>query len=102
MNPNNPQHPWARLTRAARQVRDHRDATAPYGFATRVTALAFSSARSVSLIERYALRAVGVAALLALASVAVNFSLLLPVSASAVAEEEELAYSPVALLLTVD
>ena len=102
MNVNDPQHPWSRLTRAAQQIRDERDTSAPYGFATRVGALAFSSPRAVSLVERFALRAVGIATLLALASVAVNFSALLPANAVAVTEEEDAGESPVALLLTVD
>lgn len=73
-NLNHPQHPWARLTRAARAVRDERDATAPYGFATRVAALALAPERALSsLFERFALRALGVACLLALGSVALNY-----------------------------
>ena len=77
MNLNDPKHPWARLTTAARSVSDDRDAAAPSGFATRVTALAFASSRSpLSLVERFALRAVGVACLLAVLSVAVNYSAL--------------------------
>jgi hypothetical protein len=77
MNLNDPRHPWARLTAAARQLPDERDASAPYGFATRVTALAFSTELKVaSLFERFALRAFGVAALLALGSVAWNYNTL--------------------------
>jgi len=75
MNFNDPRHPWARLTAAARQLQDERDASAPYGFATRVTALAFSTELKVaSLFDRLALRAFGVAALLALGSVALNYN----------------------------
>lgn len=102
MNLNDPQHPWTRLTRAARTVRDDRDTAAPYGFATRVSARAFSAASTASLIERYAFRAVGIATLLAVASVAVNFSALRHATSSAVADEDELGDSPIALLLTVD
>jgi hypothetical protein len=77
MNPNAPRDPWSRLTAAARQVSDDRDSAAPYGFATRVAALAFSQERSpVSLFERFALRAVGVSALLALLSVTANYTAL--------------------------
>lgn len=66
---------WDRLVAAAREGRDDRDASAPYGFATRVTALAFSQPlRSVSLLERFALRAVAVASLLAVGSVALNYN----------------------------
>lgn len=100
MNLDDPRHPWPRLVRAARRAPDERGAAAPYGFATRVGALAFSSTRAASLLERYALRAVGVAGLLALASLAVNFSALMPSEATGAAEEE-IGDSPVALLLTV-
>ncbi|MSU51463.1 MAG: hypothetical protein EXS37_20645 [Opitutus sp.] len=73
----NSRHPWARLTSAARACRDDRDVTAPYGFATRVAALALAQERKVvSLIERFALRALGVSCLLALSSVALNYGLL--------------------------
>ena len=77
MNPTNPKHPWSRLTAAARTVRDERHVAAPYGFATRVAALALESERAVtSLLDRFAFRAVGVACLLALVSLAVNFGAL--------------------------
>ena len=73
-NLNDPRHPWSRLTAAARQVRDDRDSSAPYGFATRIAALALAQERRVaSLFERFALRAVGVASLLALFSVVLNY-----------------------------
>ena len=73
-NFNDPRHPWARLTAAAREVKDERDSSAPYGFATRVVALAFAQERSVSsLVERFAFRAVGVASLLALFSIVLNY-----------------------------
>ena len=61
MNPTDPQHPWSRLVAAARRASDDRDTAAPYGFATRVAALAFTQERKMaSLVERFALRAVGV------------------------------------------
>lgn len=70
----NPLEVWARLTAAARSVRDERDTAPPFGFATRVAALAFAQERRLaSLFERFALRALGVACLLALASVALNY-----------------------------
>lgn len=85
MNPNASRDPWSRLVTAARTVRDDRDTTAPYGFATRVAALAFSQERRVvSVFDRFALRAFGVACLLAIASVAVNYSVM---KTSAPAEE---------------
>ena len=92
-NLNDPRHPWSRLTAAARQVRDDRDSSAPYGFATRIAALALAQERRVaSLFERFALRAVGVASLLALFSVVLNYQELStePLIASASAEEPEL------------
>jgi hypothetical protein len=77
MNPNDPRHPWARLTAAARQVQDERDASTPYGFATRVAALAYSQPmKAASLFDAFALRALGVAALLAVFSVAMNYNTL--------------------------
>lgn len=72
---NDPRHPWARLTKAARTVRDDRTAAAPYGFATRVAALAMSQERRVaSLVDLFAFRALGVACLLAVISAAMNYS----------------------------
>ncbi len=69
-----PRRAWARLTAAARQVNDDRDPSAPYGFATRVVALAYAEEeRVVSLLERFALRAVGFASLLAICSIALNY-----------------------------
>ncbi len=74
MNPPDPRHPWSRLVAAARRADAARDTSAPYGFATRIAALAFSSELRVSLFDRFALRALGVACLLAIASVAINYS----------------------------
>jgi hypothetical protein len=84
-NFNDPRNSWARLTAAARTVHDDRDTTAPYGFATRIAALALAQEEKVaSLFDRFALRALGVACLLALSSVALNYeSLSTPASAPA-------------------
>ena len=72
-NVNDPRHPWMRLSSAARAVRDTSDTSVPYGFATRLVALAFAQERRmVSVLERFSLRALGVACLLAIGSVAVN------------------------------
>ncbi len=99
MNPNEPRHPWPRLVAAARQVPDQRDEAAPYGFSTRVAALAFARLPSSSnVLERLALRAVAVACLLAIASVVINYPL---VSNTAPAKhrpsqtEEEVQFTPV-------
>jgi hypothetical protein len=89
MNPTDPQHPWSRLVAAARRAPDERDTAAPYGFATRVAALAFTQERKmISLVERFALRAVGVASLLAILSLLVNYSAL--TTSSSTSTEDEL------------
>ena len=98
-NLNDPRHPWSRLTAAAREVRDARDESAPFGFATRVAAIALAQERRVvSLFERFALRAVGVASLLALFSVALNYQALSTESAVTVALTDE----PVELMAADD
>lgn len=75
MNPTDPKHPWPRLAAAARRVPDDRDTAAPYGFATRVAAIAMTAERSaVSLLERFSLRALGIACLLAVVTLATNYS----------------------------
>ena len=69
-----PRHPWTRLTAAARTVGDDREASAPFGFATRVASLALGrEIRAVSLFDVFALRALAIAVLLAAGSVAFNF-----------------------------
>ena len=87
---NDPRHPWSRLAAAARDARDDRDVSAPYGFATRVAALALAQeGRVASLFERFAFRAVGVASLLALFSVVLNYEALSTVGGSPVAQSED-------------
>jgi hypothetical protein len=72
---NDPHKSWLRLVAAARQVPPAGDESAPYGFATRVAALAFApSAPAPSVFARYSLRAAAVAGLLALAAVAANYT----------------------------
>jgi len=67
--------PWSRLVTAARLApADARDASAPFGFAARVSALAMSSEPTFSaLFARYAPRALGVCALLMVLGVMLNF-----------------------------
>ncbi|HEY1108448.1 MAG TPA: hypothetical protein VGE76_07450 [Opitutaceae bacterium] len=75
MNLQPPRDPWTRLATAARNARDERDTTAPYGFATRMAALAMAQERRVvSLFDRFALRAFGVSCLLALGSLLLNYN----------------------------
>jgi hypothetical protein len=68
MRPTDPNHPWQRLVTLARKT--ERDTSAPFGFATRVTARALAQPRwQPSLFEIFALRALGIACLLMLASI---------------------------------
>jgi hypothetical protein len=74
---NTPSDPrWERLAAAARQIRDSRDTAAPYGFATRVAARAFAAVEPPfsALLAKFSWRALGIAALLAIASAAINYS----------------------------
>ncbi|MEO6244732.1 MAG: hypothetical protein ABIQ12_04785 [Opitutaceae bacterium] len=102
-NSDDPRHPWMRLNAAARAVRDPRDTAAPFGFATRIVALAHEHGM-VSLLERISLRALGVACLLAIASVAANYQALLPGSGAPIPAHgihEEFDASPVRDAVTV-
>lgn len=101
---NDPRHPWARLTAAARTVRDDREPSAPYGFATRVAALAFAQERRVvSLFERFSFRAVGLASLLVVVSVALNYQeLAAPAVVAQVTDEVELLHSDDAVSIVLD
>ena len=88
MNTSDPQHPWSRLAASARTVPADADTAAPFGFATRVVALAMTQERKVvSLFERFSFRALGVAGLLAVVSLAANYSLIVGSSGS-VADDE--------------
>lgn len=92
MNPE--EQAWRKLVEAARRARaerDERDTAAPYGFATRVAALAMAERRprATALMERFSWRALGVAALLAVASVAASYALP-STTTSATADDEAL------------
>jgi hypothetical protein len=104
MNLNDPRQPWARLTAAARQVRDDRDTTAPYGFATRIAALAYSQQRkAASLFDAFALRALGIAALLAIFSVAMNYNDIVGTApTTAIADNEIILPTTDALAVVLD
>jgi hypothetical protein len=67
---------WQRLAAAARRApADHRETAAPPGFSTRIAALAMTAETPLaSVFERFSLRALGVAALLAVVSVAADYS----------------------------
>jgi hypothetical protein len=107
-NVNDPRSAWMRLNSASRQVRDERDVSAPYGFATRLAALAMvQEALVASVLERMALRAVGVASLLAICSVALNYEVLAPYSVASApvsgsVEEYDLAPTDDAVAIVLD
>lgn len=66
---------WQRLVAAARRAPADADESAPFGFSTRVAALAFDARpEAVSPFGRLALRAAGIACLLAAVAVCVNFT----------------------------
>lgn len=66
---------WRQLVAAARQTPAPGDGTAPYGFAARVAARAWADDRPTlqAMFGRFAIRALWVACLLMLASVAVHY-----------------------------
>jgi len=66
---------WQRLVAAARRAAPSGDESAPFGFSTRVAALAFGAERpSPSIFALLSLRAAAVACLVAVVAVAVNYS----------------------------
>ncbi len=66
---------WEKLVAAARKAPVSGDESAPFGFSTRVAALAFGQRQtSASEFARLSLRAAAVAGLLAVVAVAANFS----------------------------
>ncbi len=82
-------NPWNRLLAAARPAHaasTHGDDSAPSGFATRIVALAGKppSSGTIAIFERLALRALGCALLVMLASAAWNLT---PTATAASADE---------------
>ena len=73
MNPYD--HQWQKLTALARSAADDRDATAPYGFATRVAARAATQpfGSPWASFERFAMRGLVVAAGLCVMAVVFNY-----------------------------
>ena len=101
MNPTDPRHPWSRLTAAARTVTDPRDVAAPYGFTTRLAALAFAQEQKItSVLEHFSLRALGIAFLLTIATGATNYSVLANLFSPDVSESM-MSDDPVAELVNV-
>lgn len=68
---------WQRLLAASHRAPSEPEASAPFGFATRVVALAFEKQRiRTSPLERLALRALGVSCLLAALGAVSSYTLL--------------------------
>ena len=74
MNPENPS--WEKLVALARRAQDERPESAPFGFSTRVAALAMAGEGrvSVTLFERWSWRALAIAGMFAAASVAASYT----------------------------
>jgi hypothetical protein len=73
MNPHD--RSWQRLVEAARKAPPAGDESAPFGFSTRLAALAFEQRPAPSSVfGRTAFRAAGISCLLAVAAVGANFS----------------------------
>lgn len=89
---------WLRLVSTARLARDDRPSEAPFGFSTRVSALAMSLPRQsfVALFDRLSHRALGIAAILFVACAALNMS-----STTATSEDELIVQDPVVEMIEV-
>jgi len=100
MNPTDRRHPWSRLVAAARSAPDDRDPVAPFGFSTRIAALALNAPPRSSfsvVFERLSWRALGVACVLMLASVAVSYPAITRTS-----DDEVTVRDPVAEVLELE
>ena len=76
---------WQKLAAVARRAPDERETAAPYGFATRVAALAMAQERPrlAALLEQFSWRALAVAGALAAITLATNYSALAKAGAAA-------------------
>lgn len=100
MKPNKNHLAWQRLTEAARRAPASEESAAPYGFSTRVAAMAFESPAPMSvsaLLDRFSLRALFAACALMVACLATSYSL----TASSGTDELPLPQDPVAEILEV-
>ena len=78
-NMNDPRSAWRRLASAARQVRDERETSAPYGFATRVAARAMSApSLTGALLEKFALRGLLAACACSAAAAVFGYAAIMP------------------------
>jgi hypothetical protein len=91
---------WLRLVKAARQAGAPGDESAPFGFSTRVSALAMQrpAAKSSALaaVAAFSWRALGLALMLMFLSIVANYSVL----ASSAEGETEAVLDPVGEILT--
>ena len=91
---------WQRLVVAARQAPIAGDDVAPYGFSTRVAALAMAAVEHPSLrssLNHFSWRALGFSLMLMVVSIVANYS-----SVTTVAEaEQEVSFDPVEEYLTL-
>jgi len=89
---------WDQLTAAARQAPAPADAVAPYGFATRVVARAFSPPPALprlAAFRQFSFRALWLAGVLMLASMAANY-----VAFASGEEDEQSVVDPVSEVLS--
>lgn len=96
---NNFDHKWQKLAGLARQAPTAADEAAPFGFSTRVAALAMQGAsigNAWSLLEKFALRGLIAAGVLSVATAAYSFT-----SALTDHEDESVLTDPVAELLDI-
>jgi hypothetical protein len=91
---------WQRLVVAARQSPIAGEAAAPYGFSTRVAALAMAAVERPSLrssLNHFSWRALGFSLMLMIVSIVANYS-----SVTTVAEnEQDAVFDPVEEILTL-
>ena len=89
---------WEKLVAAARAAAPDDDVTMPFGFATRVAARAFAEPAPVTLLGtfgRFSLRALWLAGILMLASMAANY-----VAFASGEEDEQSVVDPVSEVLS--
>lgn len=91
---------WQRLVTAARQAPISGDDTAPYGFSTRVAALAMAAVERPSLqssLNRFSWRALGLSLMLMIVSIVANYSSV----TTATDNEQDAGLDPVEEILTL-
>ena len=71
---NNKNESWDRLVAWARRAPVEPDAEHPFGFAARVVAMAFEREKSEPLWESFSLRALGLASLVVIVTMAIHLS----------------------------